>query len=231
MNGTYELSITPTGVPAGEYKVNIYFFASDDGEHYGPQTEHEDEKTYYGIETALVQTFNVTIINKSSGLIGIENGDTDEERVTENNGRIVSKGTGKNLNDDIGVDMTVNVGDPTASTNVRVELYKRQPTYTNVNDETTYTGTTYSEILDISQYLKETSGDAIEVEDGSTEYVLAPEGTFTPTEGATDIVIRTLEFNKALTNLVETGEYKLVFKLYQGDTLLQTVSKTFIVIP
>ena len=231
-SGNYQLSITPNDVPSGEYKINIYFFASDDGKYFGKDAVHAEEDTsyYYGIENKILKSFNVKIVNKSSGLISIKDGEDDGgNKVTINNGRIISKETGNNLNGETGVDMTVRVGDPSEETNIRVELYKRNATYTNLSDETTYTGTTYTTVLDISDYLQETTGIELTMEEGSTEYVISPEGTFTTTTGATDIVVNEVRFNKAIKEDIDTGEYKLVFKIYHEDTLLQTVSKTFIV--
>ena len=43
--------------------------------------------------------------------------------------------------------------------------------------------------------------------------------------------IITLEFEKAVMSGIDTGEYKLVFKVYSNDTLVGTAKKTFIVAP
>ena len=52
-----------------------------------------------------------------------------------------------------------------------------------------------------------------------TEEELKPEGPS----------IDELEFQKELKNTITTGEYKVVFKSYFNDILVQTVRKTFIV--
>ena len=41
----------------------------------------------------------------------------------------------------------------------------------------------------------------------------------------------TIELERELKEGITTGEYKLVFKAYSDDTLLQTFSKTFMVTP
>ena len=39
------------------------------------------------------------------------------------------------------------------------------------------------------------------------------------------------DFEKAIKEGISTGEYKLVFKAYYNNTLIQTIRKTFIVVP
>ena len=43
--------------------------------------------------------------------------------------------------------------------------------------------------------------------------------------------IETVDFKKAIKNGIGTGEYKLVFKAYYQNTAIQTIRKTFIVVP
>ena len=43
--------------------------------------------------------------------------------------------------------------------------------------------------------------------------------------------IETIDFEKAIKEGISTGEYKLVFKAYYNNTLIQTIRKTFIVVP
>ena len=100
---------------------------------------------------------------------------------------------------------------------------------TDVEDETTYTGTSYT-LVDISQYLDgtwekpETHGLTSAAD--SKEYIVSPRKTY----GST-VELETIDFEKALKQNITTGEYKLVFKAYSDNTLVQTVKKTFIVTP
>ena len=50
----------------------------------------------------------------------------------------------------------------------------------------------------------------------------------TPSQGEN---IETIDFEKAIKEGISTGEYKLVFKAYYNNTLIQTIRKTFIVVP
>ena len=43
--------------------------------------------------------------------------------------------------------------------------------------------------------------------------------------------IETIAFDKAIKKGINTGEYKLVFKAYYNNTLIQTIRKTFIITP
>ena len=127
------------------------------------------------------------------------------------------------------IDMTVSISNPTEETNIRVELYKRNPTYTSVNDGSTYTGMSYT-LVDIKDYLKgtwekpETYGLTSEV--GSKEYMIQPPKTY-----ETPVELEMMEFEKAVVENISSGEYKLVFKAYSENTLVQTFKKTFIVTP
>ena len=40
---------------------------------------------------------------------------------------------------------------------------------------------------------------------------------------------RTIEFNKEIKEGISTGEYKLVFKTYSENALVQSIRKTFVV--
>ena len=212
IKNSYNLSLSQYNVPAGVYKVKVYLFTSDDGLHYGS-------------ETTVVKEFNITFINRLLGLAGVE---------STNDSRIINKTTGLNLEGNSGIDLTVKVGSPTNDTNIRVELYKRNPTYTVTEDEfgntvKTYTGTQYTQV-DLAQYLDgtwETPEDqGLVTAEGCTEYMVMPKETF-----GTVVDLKTVEFEKAIKEGISTGEYKLVFKAYYDNTLIQTVRKTFIVTP
>lgn len=200
----YKLSIAQANVAPGQYTAKVYFFTSDDGKYYGdmPKTE---------------QSFQITFISRILGLAGVEA--TDDSR-------IINKETRKNLEGNNGVDMTISIADPTSSTNIRVELYKRNPTYTDIEDETTYSGTTYT-LVDIAQYLEgtwETPSTYSLTPANSYEYMVSPKQEY-----ETSPELETIEFERAIKAGIATGEYKLEFKAYHEDTLVQTVKKTFMV--
>ena len=125
--------------------------------------------------------------------------------------------------------MTVTVDGPTSKTNVRVELYKRNSTFTSANDESTYTGTEYT-LVDLKDYLEDTWQTPEEVDNGlvsatdSKEYILLPRQTY---ESSVDS--KSIGLARAIKANVGTGEYKLVIKSYNDNTLVETASKTFVV--
>ena len=207
------MSLSQYNVPSGTYTAKVYFFTSDDGLHY-----NED--------TALAKEIKITFINKLLGLAGVDG---------TNDSRIINKTTGLNLEGNNGVDLKVTVGSPTSDTNVRVELYKRNPTYAKVEGDSetesdeTYTGTQYTQV-DLKQYLEgewETPEDqGLVSSEGSIEYMFMPKESY-------DTVVESKEedFKKAIKQGISTGEYKLLFKTYYDNTLVQTVTKTFVVTP
>ena len=204
MHKNYKFSIAQSSVPPGTCDVKVYFFTSDDGKHFG--NEEKVEKEFYAI-----------FINRLLGLVGVE--------ATEDS-RIINKETLKNLENNLGIDMTVSVGDATAETNVRVELYKRNPTY---DGDGNYTGTEYTQV-DLKDYLSGTWTKPEEyglVASGTAEYMFwRPTAAELAAEGPS---IDEIEFQKELKNTITTGEYKVVFKSYFNNILVQTVRKTFIV--
>ena len=217
IKGNYTLSLSQYNVPAGIYTVRIYFFTSDDGLHYSE-------------DTALVKEIKITFINKLLGLAGVDG---------TNDSRIINKTTGLNLEGNNGLDLQVKVGSPTSDTNIRVELYKRNPTYEEKNDNSsgsastensqTYTGTQYTQV-DLKQYLdgdwKIPEDQGLVSTEGSIEYMFMPKENYD-----TIVESKTEEFKKAIKQGISTGEYKLLFKTYYDNTLIQTVTKTFVVTP
>ena len=213
--GKYTLSITQANVTPGAYKAQVMLYTADDGKYYGTETELEPLE------------FNVTFISRLAGLLGVEAKDRDESS------RIINQSTGLNLvagnKLNNAIDMVIGVNSPTNETNIRVELYKRNKTYTDLTDETTYTGTNYT-LVDIKDYLQgtwetpETYG--LTTPTGNKEYIVSPQKNY-----ETPVNLETITFQKAIVRGISTGEYKLVFKAYSDDTLLQTFSKTFMVTP
>ena len=214
----YQLALSQSSVPAGVYSAKIYFFASDDGSHYGGEVKQEQE-------------IRITFINKLLGLAGLESVDGS---------RIINKTTRMNLVQGDGLDLTVKVGSPTNDTNIRVELYKRNDTYTTQEDGTnTYNPIGYTQV-DLKDYLEnlngtewktpeDYAGQDLVTADGCKEYVLMEKKEHpTVTEGEN---IETIDFDAAIKEGISTGEYKLVFKAYYNNTLIQTIRKSFIVVP
>ena len=214
IKNSYNLSLSQYRVPAGTYKVKVYFYASDDGLYY------EGEKT-------VVKEFNITFINRLLGLAGVE---------STNDSRIINKTTGMNLEGNRGLDLTVKVSSPTNDTNVRVELYKRNPTYTETEDASgtgstvgSYTGTQYT-LVDLGQYLEgnweKPEDQGLETPEGNIEYIVMPKENYESV-----IPVKEVDFKKAIKENIGTGEYKLVFKACYDNTVIQEVSKTFVVTP
>ena len=214
----YQLGLSQNSVPAGVYIAKIYFFASDDGSYYGGEVKQEQE-------------IYITFINKLLGLAGLESVDGS---------RIINKNTGMNLVEGEGLDLTVKVGSPTNDTNIRVELYKRNPTYTTAEDGTnTYNPIEYTQV-DLKDYLEnldgtewktpeDYEGQGLVTAEGCKEYVIMEKKEHPPsTEGEN---IETIDFDTAIKEGISTGEYKLVFKAYYNNTLIQTIRKSFIVTP
>ena len=214
----YQLALSQNSVPAGQYFAKIYFFASDDGSYYGGEVKQEQE-------------IKITFINKLLGLAGLESVDGS---------RIINKNTGMNLVEGNGLDLTVKVGSPTNDTNIRVELYKRNPTYTTAEDgTTTYNPIEYTQV-DLKDYLEnldgtewktpeDFEGQDLVTADGCKEYVIMEKKEHPPvTEGEN---VESIDFETAIKEGISTGEYKLVFKAYYNNTLIQTIRKSFIVTP
>ena len=217
IENSYVLSLSQNSVPAGQYIAKIYFFSSDDGK-------------YYIDSTTEVQDIYITFINKLLGLAGLESADGS---------RIINKNTRLNLDGGNGLDLTVKVGSPTNDTNIRVELYKRNSTYTTDEEDGT---NTYNEIsytkVDLKDYLQsldgselktpeDYSGQGLVTADGCKEYMVMEKKSHPESTGNENI--ETVKFEKAIKDGISTGEYKLVFKAYYNNTLIQTIRKSFIV--
>ena len=218
IKNSYSLSMSQSSVPAGQYIAKIYFFASDDGE-------------YFGGEVTEVRELYITFINRKLGLAGLESVDGS---------RIINKETRVNLDGGDGLDLTVKIGSPTNDTNIRVELYKRNATYTTAEDGTTsYNGISYTKV-DLKDYLQDLNGEEwktpedytgqdLITADGCKEYmVMEKKSHQAPSQGEN---IEEIAFKKAIKEGIGTGEYKLVFKAYYENTVIQTIRKTFIVVP
>ena len=208
----YKFSITQSNVTPGRSTIKVYFFASDDGKYYGDEPKLEKE-------------FYAMFVSKALGMVGVE---------ATNDSRIINGTTGINLAGNAGVDMTLSIGEAVEETNIRVELYKRNATYDASGN---YTGTVYT-LVDLDDYLQGTwehPGVHGFTSGGTYEYFLwKPETTEEGAEGSEETPqnmneVTTIEFKKQLEANIPTGEYKLVFKSYYEDTLVQTVRKTFIV--
>ena len=216
VHNKYDLILTQSSVPSGTYYAKIYFFSSDDGLHYTGTISQ-------------VEQIRIIFINKLLGLAGLEAVD---------NSRIINKNTRLNLVNGDGLDFTVTLSSPTEDTNVRVELYKRSPTYTIAEDGTaSYNDIDYTKV-DLKDYLENMDGSewktpekcvdqGLITETGSKEYMVI-ERKERPNDA--DYVER-VKFNKKIKEGISTGEYRLVFKAYSNNTLVQAISKSFIVTP
>ena len=200
----YKMIIKKKDIASGNCTVNIYFFASDNGKHIGN-------------EQNVVKTFNTIFETKKTTAIKIEA--TDDSRV-------INKETKLNLAGNSGIDMTVTAVDPTRASNIRVQLYKRNQTYTDPYNEDTYTGTEYTQV-DIKYYLEGTwktpeQSDSGLVTDGNYQYIILSRKSY-------PLATETINLKNAIKDNIATGEYKLVVKLYNDNTLVETVRKTFII--
>ena len=222
----YTLTLTQSNVTPGLYTAKVYFFTSDDGQYYGDEINIYDGVQYYNDATSIHKEFYITFISRILGLAGVEA--TDDSR-------IISKSTGLNLeatsdaDKNKAVDMTVSISQPTSASNIRVELYKRNTTYTiDEEDNATYNGINYT-LVDIAQYLDGTwEKPAIYglTAGSSYEYMFKNKETY-----AEIPELQYIEFERAIKSGISTGEYKVEFKVYHEDTLVQTIKKTFIVMP
>ena len=147
----------------------------------------------------------------------------------------MNKDTGLNLDGGDGLDLTVKIGSPTDDTNIRVELYKRNDTYTTSEDGTkSYNGISYTKV-DLKDYLDgdwktpEDEQQGLITADGCKEYMVMEKKSHPSTSQGENI--ETIAFDKAIKKGINTGEYKLVFKAYYNNTLIQTIRKTFIITP
>ena len=200
----YKMIIDEQDIASGNCTVNIYFFASDNGKHMGN-------------EENISKQFNITFGEEQE--IGIKVEATNESRV-------INQETGLNLEGNSGIDMKITVEKPITESNIRVELYKRDETYTDVNDESTYTGTSYT-LVDLKDYLDGTwktpeQSDSLLKSDGNYQYVIMSRKIHT---SLTEII----DLKNAIKENIATGEYKLVIKLYERNTLVETLRKTFII--
>ena len=229
----YTLLVTQSNVTPGLYTVKVHLLTSADGQYYGNKQNIYDGEQYYTNVQSIYKEFYITFISKLQGLAGVE---------ATPDSRIVNETTRVNLEGNNGVDMTINIANPTPSTNMRVELYKRNPTYTVSDDglTTTYNGTSYT-LVDIAQYLEPFAVEELEADEEAVwkkpsdysltnaneyEYMVSLKKTY-----AEIPEFETIQFETAVKEGIATGEYKLEFKTYHEDTLVQTIRKTFLVTP
>ena len=65
--------------------------------------------------------------------------------------------------------------------------------------------------------------------EGSKEYIIMDKKSHSASDDGENI--ETIDFANAIKDGITTGEYKIVFKAYYNNTLVQTLKKTFIVTP
>ena len=71
-------------------------------------------------------------------------------------------------------------------------------------------------------------GQNLVTSDGCKEYMIMEKKEHPET---TEQNVETISYENAIKENINTGEYKLVFKAYYNNTLIQTIRKTFIVTP
>ena len=185
------LTIGQNSAPTGKYKVKVYLFASDDG-------------LYYGATSKIEQEFYLNIVSKNLGF-----------KVDVNNSnRVIYKDTSLNIDKSKGMKFNIMVSENLNASNLRVVLYKRNPTYTKNSENYNYNKAEYS-IVDFKGYFDTSLEKAKE-----NEYIV--QNGLKKDEN--------IEFVSDIKKNVSTGEYKLEFKLYSGNDYIQSVEKTFVVI-
>ena len=80
---------------------------------------------------------------------------------------------------------------------------------------------------------EEYTGQDLITAEGAKEYIIMEKKSHSTDAGNSDDEenIETINFKEAIKNGISTGEYKLVFKTYYNNTILQSIKKTFIVVP
>ena len=187
--------------------------------NYGPRTNTNE----YGAE-AIVEGNTVTELSGADSLI-------------PPNGIVISgHGRAKNwMNSSIKVGTKIYID---KATNLIYTYTTSEEEETGTNTYT-YNGISYTQV-DLKDYLEnldgtewqtpeDYEGQGLETADGCKEYVIMEKKHHeTPTEGEN---IETIDFETAIKEGISTGEYKLVIKAYYQNTLIQTIRKSFIVVP
>ena len=185
---------------SGKYKVRIATYTSEDGIY--PNNQLNIDKEYY-----------LYVINDTSGF-----------KVDMNNlNRIYKISEGNNLEKQQEIKANIKIQDVVENTNLRISLYKRNPTYDNNN----YAGINYT-IVDYKQYFNNNYNrpeDEQLISSNTYEYIVANKTKF-------DISQREniINYLDKLKNGISTGEYKLEFKLFVKDTFIQSIEKTFLIV-
>lgn len=205
LSKSMKLSITLGAIETGDYYVRIVSFASDDGLLDGNATIYDDDK------------FKIVCVGEMTGL----------KLDLENDNRIIysEKGTDFKGNDNLRFELTADMSSISLTeAEIRLCMYKRDENFVTGEDGVTnYTKPTYQPV-DFKYYFSNdlAGGERTSQEDASVtewEYTLDQEIVSNSKFGFTAII---------KDNVLQTGEYKMEFRLYSGDLRLQTSSITFI---
>lgn len=200
-----KLLLQQNDVPDGtNAKINISYFYSENGQYYSNDMRYVTEGQNKNV---VKNSINIRFTKEHTGLDIICN---------NNETRIISSNTGKNLAGGDGLEMTVKAMLNSNSNEViTVKLYKRSPTYDdNGNRKIEYTEVDINNYLDgtwISKY-------------ANNEYTILSENT------SNNNLNKNITFNNAIKQGISTGEYKLEFTTYNNAECIHKAEKTFVVI-
>ena len=122
-------NINISSLPAGDYKIRIENYTSDDGMYYGTTVEQQYETT-------------IKVIDGNFGLqVNIDDKDI-----------LIDSATGKTFEGDNAMKMTVKTAAISGQANIRVKLYRRN---TTVNENLSFAGISYTEV-DLQDYVTNT---------------------------------------------------------------------------
>ncbi len=217
-----KLHISKGDLETGTYRIKLYFFAADDGKYFGLATDSDKDMV----------EFNVTVVSSSLGF-----------RIrTDDENRIFYKDTLEDIQDEKSkiLNMKVEFTEIIPDAKITATLYKRKPTLevTNTGPNNEILDATYNtveyELIDYRNCFTN------QLQGNNKEYIV--DNDLTDLQKQTVIVedkltgiqseeeVYSIDFDSALKEGIETGEYKLELKMYSGDLCVETVHKTFVVI-
>ena len=214
INNDINLTLMKKNIVAGEYKLKVYLYTSDDGKFYpGDNILAASMATPYEGDRVLAAEFPIMIITSNVGYkVDMEVGN-----------RVVYSGSRKDFSgtDNEGkLNFKVTLGYDLENTYVTMKLYKRNATY---NSSLKYQEVKYTEI-DAKDYFVSTLVKASDAKAGNTH----PENEYFVDDITAENAI---DFSVELGENIDTGEYKVEFNLYSNEgQSIQTDKKTFVVV-
>ena len=143
----------------------------------------------------------------------------DENRLIDSETGQTYKSIYGNENADNQLPINIKANDVLTNSSIKVSLYKRNTTYNlNSDGELEYTDVSYSQV-DLQDYVSTDLGISENNEYLVTNNVLEDDGTENTN----------MEFLLDLNNNLQSGGYKLQFKLYYNDICLNTIDKYFVI--